>query len=68
MLFNVAVTYLELIGKSREDADRLISFGRRRCPTFLDQMKLAVLMALGLTKPEVFIGFLGNSEAKIKWL
>lgn len=68
MLFNVAVTYLESTGKSREDADRLISFGRRRCPTFLAHAEATIPIALGLTRPEAFIGLLQNSEAKIKWL
>jgi hypothetical protein len=68
MLVSVATTYLESTGKSRQDADRLIAFGRRRCQNFLADSKAAIPTAFDLVKPEVFVGFLKGSEAKIQWL
>lgn len=68
MLSSVAATYLDSTGKSRQDADRLIAFGRRRCQTFLADSKATIPTAFGLLKPEVFVGLLKGSEAKIRWL
>ncbi|RDW60754.1 hypothetical protein BP6252_12137 [Coleophoma cylindrospora] len=67
-VFSASEFYLKTDGEARMEAERLISFGRRRCPEFLSNSLQQIPSAFNFGKPEVFVGLLKDSDAKIRFL
>ncbi|KIV87743.1 hypothetical protein, variant [Exophiala sideris] len=68
LLGSIASTYQKYTGDRKKDADKLIQFGRRRCPSFLSASKTSIPLAFNIQRPSVFLKLLYGTEPKIRWL
>jgi hypothetical protein len=74
LLGHAAIRYLDTSGAEREDADRLVAWGRRRAMTFLGESKTNLPRLFNLSDRRMFTKTLkvlqpySDSEQKIAWL
>ena len=74
LLGHAAIRYLDTSGAEREDADRLVAWGRRRAMTFLGESKTNLPRLFNLSDRRMFTKTLkvlqpySDCEQKIAWL